>query len=206
MRPSRIRGFSLIETLVVMAIIAILMALYLPVLAKAMRKAEEVAVKEGGRQQFIGRMADNANSAGRSDARPDREACRAAFRRKVDDVIATEVLYVVTNDDEFRAYYYTIINPAQTGPLVYSSGGEVIVQDDLGNSYTLPAVDNVIDDHPTFPLGWEFISTNLQDTSSGTIGTNVLYSDGHVVYVRYPEGYPASPTVAELSHHFVENS
>ena len=34
------RGFSLVETLVVVAIISILMALYLPTLAKAIRKAK----------------------------------------------------------------------------------------------------------------------------------------------------------------------
>lgn len=198
-------GFSLVETLVVMAIIAILMALYLPVLSKAMRKAEEVAVKEGFRQEKIGRMADSANSAGRDlGPAPGRDECRTAFRKQVNDVIATEVLYIVESDAEFNAYWQTMINPAASTPLEYSRSGNLLARDEFGDVYELPRVDKFLDEGPPFPLGWEFISTDLTDTSSGTIGTNVLYSDGHVVYVRYPGEFPATKMVAELSHRFVE--
>ncbi|GMV95423.1 MAG: hypothetical protein AMXMBFR82_52010 [Candidatus Hydrogenedentota bacterium] len=198
-------GFSLVETLVVVAIIAILMALYLPVLSKVMRKAEEVAVKEGFRQEKIGRMADSANSAGKDlGPAPDRDECRAAFRKKVNDVIATEVLYIVESDAEFNAYWQTMINPAANTPLEYSGSGNLLARDEFGDVYELLRVDKFLDEGPPFPLGWEFISTDLSDTSSGTIGTNVIYSDGHVVYVRYPGEFPATRTVAELSHRFVE--
>ena len=59
----RHRGFSLLELLICVAIISILMALYLPVLGKARRKAEEVAIKEGLRQDHIAREAAAANTA-----------------------------------------------------------------------------------------------------------------------------------------------
>jgi prepilin-type N-terminal cleavage/methylation domain-containing protein len=207
MRHPRSHGYSLVETLVVVAIIAILMALYLPTLSKVLRKAEEVAVKEGFRQKNIGRMADNANSAGRDlGPAPGRDECRDAFRQMVNDVIATEVLYIVENDDEFNAYWHTMINPAASTPLEYTGSGDLLARDEFGDVYELPRVDKFLDDGPSFPLGWEFISTDLTDTSSGTIGTNVIYSDGHVVYIRYPGDFPATRTVAELSHRFVEES
>ena len=56
-------GFSLVETLVVLAIISILMAIFLPTLVKVLRKAKEVAGKEAVRQHAIGHMADGANTA-----------------------------------------------------------------------------------------------------------------------------------------------
>ena len=103
------RGHTLIETLVVLAIISVLMALYLPTLSKAMRQAEKVASKEAMHQQTIGRMADSANSAGRGgQSSPSREECRAAYRQnlgpgsaRTTDVYATELLYVVNNEADF---------------------------------------------------------------------------------------------------------
>jgi len=205
MRLSNKQGHSLVETLVVLAIIATLMALYLPTLSKVLRKAEEVAVKEGFRQKRIGDMADSANSAGRDlGPAPDRDECRAAFRQMVNDVIATEMLYIVENDAEFNAYWHTLINPAASTPLEFGRSGYLLARDEFGDVYALPRVDKFLDNHGTFPVGWEYISTDLDDTSSGTIGTNVAYSDGHVKYVRYPGPFPATRTVAELSHRFVE--
>jgi len=205
------RGFSLVETLVVLAIIAILMALYLPTLAKAIRKAKEVAGKEALYQNAIGRMADGANAARPQNTAPkSRAEAREAFRQtldigKGDSMIVSEMLYVVTNDDEFRAYYHTLLNPANNAPLVFTNGGDLNAYDEDDNVYILPAAEVLTGRHGTYPQGWEFISTDLTETSSGTLGGNVLYSDGHSVYVRYPHEYPMTRTVAELSHAFMEN-
>ena len=202
------QGFSLVETLVVLAIILILMALYLPTLSKAMRKAKEVAGKEALRQQGIGRMADGANSTRPQNARPGRDEAREAFRQsldigKGDAMIVSEMLYVVTNDAEFRAYYHTLLNPANNTPLVYSGGGALNAYDEGNNLYVLPVAEVLSGRQGTYPQAWEFISTDLSDTSSGTLGGTVLYSDGHSSYVRYPETYPMTRAVAELSHAFM---
>lgn len=201
-------GHSLIETLVVLSIILILMALYLPTLAKAMRKAKEVAGKEAQYQQAIGRMADGANSVRPGDARPGRAEAQEAFRQELDigkgdTMIVSEMLYVVTNDNEFRAYWHTLLNPANGAPLTYAGGG-LNAYDVDNNLYVLPLAETFAGRNGTHVLGWEFISTDLGETSSGTIGGNVLYSDGHSRYVRYPDEFPMTPTVAELSHAFMQ--
>lgn len=202
------RGHTLVETLVVLAIILILMALYLPTLAKAMRKAKEVAGKEALRQQGIGKMADGVNSARPGESRPGRAEAQAAFRRELDigkgdTMIVSEMLYVVKSDDEFRAYWHTLLNPDNAAPLTYASGG-LNAYDEDNNRYVLPVAETFAGRTETYVLGWEFISTDLDETSSGTIGGNVLFSDGHSAYVRYPGEFPMTPTVAELSHAFME--
>jgi len=209
-RPRSKQGFSLVETLVVLVIILILMALYLPTLAKAMRKAKEVAGKEAVRQHGIGKMADGANIAKvHGGEQLGRTAARNAFRQELDigkddTMIVSELLYVVTNDDEFRAYYHTLLNPHNSAPLTYASGGLNAFDED-NNLYVLPYATTIAGRSATTVMAWEFISTDLTETSSGTIGGTVLYSDGHSGYVRYPDEFPMTPTVAELSHAFMQD-
>jgi len=205
-------GFSLIELLVCIAIIGILAGMYLSTLGKTMRKAQEVVVKEGHRQKYIGDLADNANSA-RPKARPapTRNQCRAAFRQtettEDGELITTEILYVVRNEAEFRAYWFTLINPEASSPLVFDDKGRVVATDDNGGEYALPPImfSSDIKGGPV-PVVWEYLSTRMSDTSSGTSGTTVLYSDGHVEYINYPDRYPACKSVAELSRQFVASS
>lgn len=204
------KGFSLVETLVVLAIMLILMALYLPTLSKAMRKAKEVAGKEALRQQAIGRAADVVNSSRPTDARPSRDEARNAFRQtleigKGDSMIVSELLYIVKNDAEFRAYYHTLLNPANGDPLTYTNGGYLNAYDENNNLYVLPFMETLGNRNGIYPVGWEYISTDLGDTSSGTLGANVMYSDGHAKYVRYPDEFPITRTVAELSREFVSH-
>lgn len=206
---TRRSGYSLVETLVCLAIISILMALYLPSLVKARRKAEEVAIREGFRQSYIGGMADNANSVRRQQDDASRDACRAAFREKTAsgnyEIYLTRMLYAVRSEAEFRAYWHTLIDPAASGSLNFDNSGNLIAEDENGNKYTLmPLGDRQQLTGPIIPIAWEFLSSNFAETSSGTSGTSVLYSDGHVGYVPYPSEYPACRAVAELSHRFVQ--
>jgi len=206
------RGFSLVELLVCLAIISVLMALYLPTLSKARRKAEEVVVQEGFRQEYISEMAKTANVAHPRPA-PETELrarCREAFRREMTtvdgEVVVTQMLFAVSDEAEFRAYWHTLINPSASGPIEYNRG-RVVVTDEWGNSFPLASMDS---ERPLLgrpiPEAWEFLSTDLSETSSGTVGTSVVYTDSHVDYLPYPGPYPACRTVAELSHRFVVES
>lgn len=201
---TRRRGYSLIETLVVMAIIAILMALYLPVLSKAMRKAEEVKVKEGLRQEQLGKMADNANAAFAYEPPAGRTEARAVYRKRIDDMWVTELLYVVENDDQFRAYWHTLINPNNSAPLQWGPSGHLLATDENNVAHFLIPLKAFPPHRAPVPRAWEFISTNLLETSSGTLGSNVIFTDGHVEYVRFPGLFPMTQKVAELSHEFVK--
>ena len=202
-------GFSLVELLVVIAIISILMALYLPVLQRAKRKAEQVAVKEAMRQGYIGVAADQANIARprRTGTGPGRDKCRAAFRRTVDigktDMIVTEMLYRVTSVGEFRAYFFTLIDATASGPLEFSESGSLIATDNMGNAFHLQPLSDLPSVDGGIPLAWEFLSTDLSETSAGTLGVEVIYGDGHVDYLPYPSQFPAVATVAKLSHRFM---
>ena len=148
----RTMGFSLVELLVCIAIIAILAAMYLPALAKARKQAEAIVVKEGFRQEHIGKLADSANiarpqSSTTGDAAQIRAEARAAFRRNMtmtgQEILATYLLWRVTNEAEFKAYWNTLINPAATGPIDSSRGG-IVVKDEAGNEYTLGSLDDAL--------------------------------------------------------------
>ncbi|NLV46453.1 MAG: prepilin-type N-terminal cleavage/methylation domain-containing protein [Candidatus Hydrogenedentes bacterium] len=207
------RGFSLVEALVVIAIIGILMAMYLPVLSKAKQKAKQTANMAHLHDEGIGQMTSDGNSRG-DESRPTREAARAAFREnrgagygQGDDIIVSRMLFSVSNNASFRAYWHTLLNPANNDPIEYE--GECLkARDESGKEFLLKPLSNVVQGRVTTihaPMEWEFISTDLGDTSSGSMGTNVLYPDGHVQYIAYPGAFPATPTVSELSRRFMES-
>lgn len=201
------KGYSLVETLCALAIIAILMALYLPTLSKAMRKAKDVAGKEAIRQKNIGNLADNVNEARPvTKPFPGRDEARRAFRQtldigKGDSMIISELLWVVKNDQEFEAYYYTLLDPSNATPLQIGPGG-LLTATSPGGTYYLPLAEKYTGE--PMPIAWEFISTNLLDTSSGSLGGEVMFSDGHVERIRYPAAFPMTDTVARLSRQFME--
>lgn len=195
------RGFSLLETLISIAIIMILVGMTLPVLSRARQKALQVAEKEGLRQLTISALAGWGKSNDGS-----REACREAFRQEIragkNSMVITEMLYVVTDVAEFRAYFHTLIDSAASGPLEFDDYGNLLAADEEGQVYALPPmrIDGSIG---TVPVAWTFLSSNMAHNSSGTIGTEVVYSDGHVQYIRYHDGFPALPAVASLSNKFM---
>jgi len=205
MTKMRGKGFSLVELLVCVAIISILAAMYMVALGKARRKAEEVVVKESFRQESIGRF---AGSTGNTPADDFRGLCRNAFRKPMETsngpFWATEVICEIEDEKEFRAYWNTVINPAAQGELEFR-GESLVARDENGNEFILKRCAPMGRIGPAIPVSWEFLSTDLRETSSGTLGTVVSYSDGHVEYVSYPGRYPACKTVAELSHRFMQD-
>jgi len=205
-------GFSLVELLVVVAIISIIAAFYAATLSKALRKAKEVRAKEGIRQENIGRMADNANSAGSASSRSAdetiRQNCRAAFRRWIDlgqseKACVTELLYAAQNAAEFKAYYHTLIDPGNNETIEYDGRG-VVVKDENGNKYTL--AEAPFTGSSTAPVMWEFVAVEMARTTLNGLGLNVLYADGHADYVTYPGKFPACREVAECSQRFLEDN
>lgn len=204
-------GFSLVELLVCMAIIGILAAMYASQFVKVKRKAEEVVVMAQARDSTIGRMSDSANMAYAQGGQTDlRDLCRRAFREVMPtakgQIWVTRLLFVVNNDDEFRAYWHTLINPDTEGSFMGNPGGAITVKDEDGREFTLTSVDETVRrGSVTSPYMWEFISTDLGETSSGTAGAVVAYTDGHTQYIRYPQQFPITQAVAELSHRYMES-
>lgn len=194
-------GFSLIELLVVVAIIGLLMAMYSTALSKAFRLAKGVATAEAMHQNAIAGMADGHEYEGPKDP-------RASFRLVVDtgksETIVSRLLYIVRTDEEFRAYWHTLLNPGNTATPVINNSGNLIAMTGEGKRFELPPIGTEVGDGKgPHVVGWEFISTHLEDTANGNIGGNVMYSDGHIQFVNYPGKFPMTPTVARLSHRFV---
>lgn len=212
MRSSK--GFSLVELLMVVAIIGLIMAMYMSTFAKVQRKAKQVVAGEAVRQHGIGRMADNANFARRPPEEPaTREESRAAYRQPIrtadGDVFITRPTYSVSSTAEFKAFWNTVINPDAMGPLEYN-GNRLIAEDEDGNRFELASVpeDYGIQDarFANAVVGWEFLSTRMSDTTLEGLGANVLYGDGRIEYVRYPGPFPVNETVAKLSRRFLQES
>lgn len=204
-------GFSLVELLVVVAIIMLLASMYMVALGRARSKAMQVAAVEAVRQKYIGQLASNVNAArpSRVDVARVREDAREAYRQTLQTgsgpILVTELHYVVKNEVEFRAYWYTLISPAASEPLEFK-GRALVARDEDGNKYVLPRVDINYMKGEVVPLGWEFLSSDMSEMSSGTIGANVYYSDNHIEYIPYPGRFPVCKIVAELSHRFVRES
>jgi prepilin-type N-terminal cleavage/methylation domain-containing protein/prepilin-type processing-associated H-X9-DG protein len=201
-------AFSLVELLVVVAIIGVLAAFLVPALSRARSKAEQIAAVEAMRQKHIGALAQNANAPWPHDFEgPDREDCREAYARVLEtgsgEAFVTELLYKVRNEAEFKAYWHTLIDPEADEELEFE-GSTLVARDEQGTEFELLPLELHMLKEKAFPIGWEFLSTDMAEMSSGSIGANVLYSDGHVKYVPYPGKYPVCKTVADLSHRFVQ--
>ncbi len=209
MTRSTPRGHSLIELLICVTIIGILMALYVPVLAKARRKAVQVAGGEAMRQKRIAKEADGANSVGPPSVEnlPDRNACRDAYLQALQtgkhEILVTELLYAVDGEAEFAAYWHTLINPFASDLLEFD-GATLLAKDEDGNEFRLKALSGELPG--SGPVLWDFLSTNMADTTMTGMGINIHYADGRTAFMKYPGTYPCCASVAQLSRRFVIES
>jgi hypothetical protein len=181
-------------------------------LGKAISKAKKVSAAAALHQRNIGDMADGANSPNHRKGPADQNACRQAFHHTEQtsegDILVSEVLYAVRNENEFLAYWNTMINPENTDTPKYAGDGTLIAKDEAGNAYNLKPIGDswgaMNAGGEAFPVMWEFLSTRVADTTTTGNGINVVYSDGRIEYIPYPQTYPSSPGVAELSRRYAE--
>lgn len=200
-------GFSMIETLVVLCIIMILMTLLVPVLTKALRMAKTTAAGEEMRSDRVGEMATAIHEGNKPAEWTPQEIVQQArqkFRHEgqgSQKSIVTTLLYQVGNDEEFRAYWHTLLNKQNAQLPEFTRRGNLIAFTPEGQRYELPPVDRDTEG-PSHIIRWEFISTRLDETGRMDLGGNVIYSDGRREYVAYPREFPMTRQVAELSHRF----
>lgn len=200
-------GFSLVELLVVVAIIAMLIAVAMPTYGRAIHKAKDTSSREAMRQKNIGKNADNANSAGPAPLVDyGRPAARDAFYQVMntgrEDRYITEMYYIVRSDAEFRAYWNTMISVESQDPLQFTDDGSLVAHDQNGKTFILPPVGR--EREGIYPLYWDLITVNAGYMTALSSHISVTYSDGHVTTVAYPTKFPATPTVAKLTQRYLE--
>ena len=203
-------GYSILELLIVVGIISILVFLQLGAMHRVLGKVKNSARAEAIRQAALAREADAVHEGPMRTEPANRLECIQAFKQTLDTgkekIFVSEMLYVVRNGEEFRAYWNTMLNPnALYLPEIVD--GVLIARDPEDNIYRLPALYGSHLDankaHGLFPIAWDFLSSNLADNTSGELGAEVLYSDGHMEFVPYPGKFPAVKEVADLTRQFV---
>jgi len=203
-------GYSILELLIVVGIISILVFLQLGSMHRVLGKVKNTARAEAIRQDALGREADAVHEGPLRTLPASRKECTDAFRKTLltgkEKILVSEMLYVVTNGAEFRAYWHTMLNPDNYYEPAYD-GTTLLANDPEGNEFRLPAImDSHLDAHNafgSFPIAWDFLSSHPPDNTSGELGAEVLYSDGHMEFVRYPGKFPAVREVAERTRQFV---
>lgn len=209
---SRTRGgFSLIEILVVVAIILVVLSFLLPAVSRALRKGREAMIMTSLQDLLRSDLAERANTV--RDYFPKRPECRGAFRVRIGrDKYATQLLYIVRSDAEFRAYWHTLINPDNDDPLEFDRR-HLLAKNSAGQVYPL---------RPGSRMAWEFLCTDLKHMNSsqeriGVVGVPESLrqqTDPPVFrpwagtddkgFVAYPTEFPASQTVMQISHQYME--
>jgi len=199
-------GFSLLETLVVLAIIMILLTLLVPVLTRALRMAKRTAAGEEMHSERVGEIATAIHEGGPEKLTPEQAVLQArAYFRKEGQAgqkkIVSHLLFSVQDDDEFRAYWNTLLNAQNTALPEFTRSGYLIATTPEGHRYELPPADAELRGAARIAR-WDFISTRLEETGRGDLGGNVIYTDGRIEYVPYPQRFPMTRQVAELSHRY----
>jgi prepilin-type N-terminal cleavage/methylation domain-containing protein len=181
-------GFSLMELLIVVAIIGILMAMYMTTFSKVYRRIK-TDTAQATMDQTAGAFKEMASE------HPSVVDCRRDFFQKIGkNEFMCLLYYRVDNDAEFIAYWHTLLNPDSDVSPVYK-GVYIEVTDPRGNTYRLePHV-----------MRWSFIAYRDGGVEPRPLGVDYHNPDtGRFDYMRYPSEFPATPIVAALSYQFLE--
>lgn len=81
---------------------------------------------------------------------------------------------------------------------------DLLAKVDEENEFRLKSINDDIPDKD--PILWDFLSTNMADTTMTGMGINIHYADGRTAFMKYPGAYPCCATVAQLSRRFVLES